>query len=677
MKIKLIKLAQELNTSITDVVEFLTSHGYDYPENAATLIDDNAADFVRNNMVVSAKEEHTQEYVVKETPQQKLLNSKDTPIELKIIEAASGQSKFIERIVGYTEYKWKFNVYHFLGYCSKPVPFDSFDEVLCGILGYGPLQFNKIATLLGLDYTDEAESSILYDAIKSLMEDDVINFSDKEYSLTQKGMEYVKKGAKLSVFQRNFDLYVDPVAGIKQDANTIFSSLRTEKLGTNIKGECDLSLEQIRDLAEIQAPEIHYPKNDFILQNCELKSISPKQASVWVVLLENFRDRTLRTLVYSEETNCIIPILSRELDKNEDIKKQLLEKMIAESSNMDFQMKFTDESKSIDQIKEEEVLISQQVAYDAAVKDNDTKLANTIKQKSTTIKRHFGSLEFEVELKKLFDNTCGELWIISPWIRYVTHRRIPYFEQYMKKGGRVFVAYSEPEKPEDEMAAPQQLAELKELEKKYTNFYLFQLPPFHYKYVFLREERQNLFYTGSYNILSYFAEPNKVRNENMTKEDWTDEIQTIYVDIMKPFARKYIEMEFENLHNLLIAPNKLSISYIKMIENLPFDKIKPFDKQGDNDIDKLYEQLLNEQTSSVQNLLNQYKEEEIKALKIEIGKLDNSLASIKIRKEIDERIKALSETFPEITNSEDYKTLINSMKKSTTIKFGGAVRFKR
>ena len=448
MKIKLIKLAQELNSSISDIAKFLTENGYEVIEDANETLDDEIADFVRDNLVIKLSNAEGTIAGCKdcESHVNAPVYSKHDPIELKILAAASEKTKFIERIIGYTEFKWQYCLYRYIGTISKPVPFDAFDEVIYGILLRKKVNFQELGNILGLHVNEDiAESQILVDAITSLQNDTVIEKEDDFYVLTEKGLEYAKKGSKLSVYERDFDIYIDKVGNIKKDTRKIFSSLRSEKIGQNIKDDDGaLTLEQIREYAADQAPEVHFPANDFILQECKFKNISVRQASVWVVLLENFRDKTLRALVYDEESNQIIDELSNALSANEPLKNNLFKRMIEESKENEFRMEFTSEEKSELQVEEEKSLIAQQETYDKAIECNDIRTAEQIKLQLRSEKRFFGSLEFEVELKRLFDDTKGDLWIISPWIGKKTRYRIPFFERYMKKGGRVFVAYSKP-----------------------------------------------------------------------------------------------------------------------------------------------------------------------------------------------------------------------------------------
>ena len=680
MKIKLIKLAQELNSSISDIAKFLSENGREVIEDANETLDEETAEFVRDNLVVKVIEdsEPLMEESIKEQRSLTPVYSKQDPIELKIVEAASGKAKFIERIIGYTEFKWQYYIYRYKGLCSKPVPFDAFDEVICGILLRKKVTFEELGNILGLHVNEDiAEFQILADAIWSLINDGVILREDN-LVLTPKGIEYIQKGAKVSIYERDFDIYIDKVGDIKKNVRSIFSKLRSEKVGLNRKeNDNDLSLDQIREYAIDQAPEVHFPDNDFILQQATFKSLTTRQATVWVVLLENFRDRTLRALVYDEESNQIIKELSDSLSANEDLKKQLLETMITESKQKEFQMEFTTEEKSPSQIEDEKVLIAQQEAYDTAVKEKDNKKAEKIRQQSKSEKRFFGSLEFEVELKRLFDTTSGDLWVISPWIRYVTHRRIPFFERYMKKGGRVFVAYSKPEKPDDVMAAPEQLAELQELERKYNNFYLFQLPAFHYKYVFLQNVENPLFYTGSYNILSYFAEPNKVRNEQMSKIDWSDEIQTsVFLPIMEQFGQKYIGDAKQKMEEIIShTPDILSLAKINAFAALKFDNLLPFVGKGCSDSDEQYQQLISMHSNHADALRKKFFTSELEKLKMRISKLDNSLAGIQVRKDIRETISELESTFPEMVDSQEFKDLQAMLKDASAIKVDISSKF--
>jgi hypothetical protein len=423
-------------------------------------------------------------------------------LELRIIEAGSKEKKLIERIIGFTEFEWSFTVAKYRGECSQPVEFNLFDEVLCDLLLTEQMSATKIGNVLGLDIQkDPAEKEILLKAIQDLKDDKMLEGDESIMWLSDTGIDYARNGVKFSTFTRNFELYFDLIGNTAANVKSVFSKLKSEKTPSQVSNLPD-SLQAIRALAEHQAQEIHFPEKNYLLQSAELISADSFKAKVWVILLENFRENTLRALVYDEKQNIVIDSLSEALDKQEDIKKELLEKLV----KVDDAIEFTEEEKQTEQIEIESELIQKQIEIDEAIQTQDVGKIKEIQKEVEAIKRHFNSLEFEVELKRLFDETANDLWIISPWIKNATFKRIPFFEKYLKKGGRIFIAYSEPEEPGQVMAYDEPLNKLLDLEKRYQNFYLHQLPAFHYKNVWLRkEDGSNLYYTGSYNILSFLS----------------------------------------------------------------------------------------------------------------------------------------------------------------------------
>lgn len=283
--------------------------------------------------------------------------------------------------------------------------------------------------------------------------------------------------------------------------------------------------------------------------------------------------------------------MSEALDKQESIKKELLEKLV----KVDDAIEFTEEEKQSEQIEIESELIQKQIEIDEAIQTQDVGKIKEIQKEVEAIKRHFNSLEFEVELKRLFDETANDLWIISPWIKNATFKRIPFFEKYLKKGGRIFIAYSEPEEPGQVMAYDEPLNKLLDLEKRYQNFYLHQLPAFHYKNVWLRkEDGSNLYYTGSYNILSFFVSLGlqKVRQEKMTRMDWNEEVQEEFADVIRQFGLKYANKAIEDFNALCQnPPEKIDRAYLQKLKTVDYSKLKPFIKQGIEQFDAAYNAL--------------------------------------------------------------------------------------
>lgn len=602
MKQRLSKIARELKIGIATIVEFLNSNGYECDEDPNINLSADIVDFLKNNIsaYVADKQKSYNVSVNAQTKQPKKPETKVTeqiPLELKIIEAASKEKKLIERIIGFTDFDWHYTVAKFKGTCSQPIEFNVFDEILCDLLLIEQMSAEKIGNILGLDIqTDPAEKEILISAINELKKDKMIEGDESIYWLTDTGKEYAKNGVKFSTFNREFDLYIDAVGGIKDNVKNVFGNLRSEKQLSFKREFLPSNIEDVKPLAEIQAPEIHFPKKNFLLQTCEPLGIEGYKAKVWVVLLENFRNNTIRAIVYDEKQDKIIETLSNALDKLEDEKQSLLEKLVKVSGDEDFVVEFTEEEKQEEQIAIENELIQKQEEIEVAIETQDIEKVKEITNQISSIKRHFNSLEFEVELKRLFDETANDLWIISPWIkRYATERRIPFFEKYLQKGGRIFVAYSEPENNTDVMADEETFNKLLELEKKYQNFYLNQLPAFHYKRVWLRNnDNNNLYYTGSYNILSFFVKQGlqNVRQEEMTKLDWDEEKETVYNDIFTRFAQKYLNSTIDDFNALFEnIPQKIEKGFLQKIKSIEYGKLKFFVNQGIDVFDEKYQQL--------------------------------------------------------------------------------------
>ena len=595
MKKRLSKIARDLNANISDVADFLRTNGYDCEEDPNESFSDDVVEVIENNFpaFITEKRKGNQKQSPKlsKAKRGEIPVSDVVPLELRIVEAGSKEKKLIERIIGFTEFDWSFTVAKYKGESSQPVEFNLFDEVLCDLLLTEQMSATKIGDVIGLDIQkDPAEKEILLKAIQDLKEDKMLEGDESIMWLSDTGIDYAKNGVKFSTFTRNFELYFDLAGSSTVNVKSVFSKLKSEKAQSQVSN-LPGSLQEIRRLAEHQAPEIHFPEMSYILQSAELISADNFKAKVWVILLENFRENKLRALVYDEKQNIVIDSLSEALDKQEHVKNELLEKLV----RVDDAIEFTEEEKQNDQIEIESELIRKQIEIDEAIESQDIGKIKEIQKELEVIKRHFNSLEFEVELKRLFDDTADDLWIISPWIKNATFKRIPFFEKYLKKGGKIFIAYSEPEEPGQIMAYDEPLTKLLDLEKRYQNFYLHQLPAFHYKNVWLRkEDGNNLYYTGSYNILSFFVSQGlqKVRQEKMTRMDWNEEVQTEFADVIRLFGLKYANKAIEDFNTLCQnPPEKIDRAYLQKLKTVDYSKLKPFINQGIEQFDIAYDAL--------------------------------------------------------------------------------------
>lgn len=683
---RLSKVAKELNIEMSIIANFLINEGYECEENPNEKIEEDIFEFIKDNISAYLIEQNKpiENIVIEDEGEKKDVSSS---LDLKIIEAASREKKLIERIVGFTDFDWQYTIGKYEGTCSQPVKFTLFDEILSGLLLIEEMGMDKLGSILGLDVqTDPAEREILVSAINALRKDGMIDGDESVYWLTDIGKEYAKNGEKFSTFQKNFDLYIDNVGSIDEKAKEVFSDLRSEKSPSINENNVPKNIEEIKPLAELQAPEIHFPDKGFRLQACKNIAIETYVAKVWVILLENFRDNTIRALVYDEKKDQIIEPLSEAFDQLEDEKQAILEKLIKISEQEDFSVAYTDEPKQEAQIAIENDLIEKQHEIEVAIESQDVEKVSEIQKEVVKGKRLFNSLEFEVELKRLFDETRCDMWIISPWIkRNAINRRLPFFEKYLQKGGRIFIAYSLSEN-DTEMADENALNKLLELEKRHQNFYIHQLPSFHYKRVWIRDDKkeEHLYYTGSYNILSFFVKQGlqNVRQEEMTKLLWDEENENEYKEVLTQFAAKYMKqatLEFEQL--ITSAPENIDKEFLKKIKSLTNNKLRFFVNKNIEGFDDEYTALQDKKEEKLKLYKRLYFDREIDDIEKEVKKLQSQTISLDKSKSIKAKLNALLNEFSEykdlkevnevsqylqkieIFNNKDFKYRSNKKKK--------------
>ena len=672
MKKRLSKIARDFKSNISIVVEFLRVNGYECDEDPEVEFSSEVLEFIENNLPAFLFEKNKESQ--KQTPKQKD-KSKDVssgaqiPLELKIIESASKEKKLIERIVGFTEFEWNYTIAKFKGTCSQPVDFNLFDEVLCDLLLTEQMSAEKIGNILGFDIQkDPAENDILLKAIKDLKADKMLDGDESILWLTDVGIEYAKNGVKFSTFTRDFDLYIDSIGVSKEKVKAIFSNIKSEKTPNFDKDFLPKNIEEVKPIAELQAPEIHFPKKNFLLQECTPVGAEGFKAKVWVVLLENFRDNTLRAIVYDEKQNKVIDTLSEALDQQDELKSELLERLV----KVDDDIEFTNEEKQKEQVEIEQVLIHKQEEIEDAITRQDAVKIKEIEKEVEAIKRHFNSLEFEVELKKLFDTTSDTILIQSPWVRdFAFKNRVPFIKEYLRKGGRVYIAYSENESfGGEDMVQEESKKLLAELDKN-LNFYCCELPAFHYKNVWLiRKDKENSYYSGSYNILSFFVHQNmkNVRQEKMTRMDWDSELEEQYLEVFKKFGLKYINAAIDDF-NILCQnpPAKIDRDYLQKLRKVENTKLLPFKGIGVIEFDSALGLLEETKTENLNLYRKIFFESEIERYKKLVIELSQKPLSQDRKKSLQIEFEKLREEFLDfldlqISKGMEVTDMINNLK---------------
>ncbi len=576
---KLSRIQKEYNCKLSELIAFLSSNGFEYEESPNTEISEEAKKIIDFNFNSKSRKKNTTK---------KGKADANLPIEIKILEAVNKEKLLIERVIGFTDFQWKYLISKYNGECTQPIPFNTFDEVICEILLKGKeLSLEEIGKIIGLDTeNDPGAYEVMTKAIKPLVEPNsdgerMVDGDDSIYWLTPLGKEYAEKGYKYSTFSREFEIYWDIIGDENLYAKESLSGIKSVRNPVEIQVEPHKSIEQLQSIAEIQAPEIHFPKKGFNLVSASHLSTSGFQAKVWVCFLENFRDNSTRTIVYDETQNKICQRLSEIIDSRIDIKDELLERLILNDESVSE----TTEQKTSEQLDIEKQLIAQQGKIDEALEKEDLKSIPDLKKEIEEDKIHFNTLEFELELKSLFERTCEDVWIISPWIRKrAFDKRLVFIKEYLQKGGKVFIAYSKEESNESSassMVDEESMTKLLEFDKTYNHFYFSELPQFHYKNVWLRNSAEGkIYYNGSFNILSFFVNQNQkyVRQEKMAKHNWNTETEDEYSEVFKIFGVKYINSFIEVLNQMSQnPPSIIDQAFVKRMMAIGNEKLKPFE----------------------------------------------------------------------------------------------------
>jgi hypothetical protein len=102
----------------------------------------------------------------------------------------------------------------------------------------------------------------------------------------------------------NIEIFIDELGLPAESSKNVLSVIKSQRdVSVTDASNLKLELETVKSFAEFQAPEIHFPAKKYLLQSFEELTTESYLANVWVVLLENFRDNTIRAIVYDEKQN--------------------------------------------------------------------------------------------------------------------------------------------------------------------------------------------------------------------------------------------------------------------------------------------------------------------------------------------------------------------------------------
>lgn len=522
------------------------------------------------------------------------------PIGTRIAKAVFEEKKISERIFGYISYDINFVKATYTGKTQRPAKITSLEKGIVGILlADETSSFDKMGLILGLDVVnDKAEQSILRTAIETLRGFNAIEGDDSCMALTDAGRTYADKGERPDTYSKTFDIYVDKshmswlnIKNCIGDNNSKITEINTPC------DNLDLTLDQIKQFAECQAQDVHFPQNRYLLESAVWSEGHEASYKVYVCFVQSVASSDqVHAFVFDENTNALNGTMAEQINSNVELMSELLENCIKFECEIDEETIVLEgdevevaKSEISEDIKEAEkqLVIEEEKAQNAdSINPQDHPI--TIPSSSSKERLHkkalYDSLSFELELQKIFnEDDPDEIWLISPWIRKgaFMHDRGPLIENFLKdENKRVFIAYSEPASNNDGKPMMDEEVEpgIKQLDDQYPNFFYVQLPEFHLKNVIEVKGDQKVLFSGSFNVLSFsVSEQQKhVRREEMTLAHHTV-AKNKYADFQLEFAEIYAsrimkEIESLNIESLNNYKNE-RLDYFLGIDNPEIHKL--------------------------------------------------------------------------------------------------------
>ena len=660
MSINVKQIAKEFRVTNNDIISFLIAQGCPTTIGHKFEVSDELYDkLVKNQNRLS----NPSNVIVKKTDE---IDISKLPFEIRIATILKKEKKISERILGYTPFNWNYNIITFEGVCAKPLPFDEFDEVISEILKIDEgLSLSGIGDILGMD-TDKniAEKNILTKAIESLKTFKMIEGDDSYFCLTDLGHQFSINKVKPVTYKQDFELYYDADNYNLKCLKNDFSQIASEKCNSEVLAT-SIDFEKIKELAEVQAQEIHFPQKDFILQEATQKSIKQLQSKIWVCFIQSLQeDEEVRAVVYIDESIKFSNELSEVINQNTVLKDTLFEQALT-NQNLEFLKAI--EEKSTEQVQVEKELVLQQQEVESAILSKEPEKIQNIFSK----KRLFDSLEFEAELQRIFSICDDEIWLVSPWIRdNAFNFRGPMIEDFLQRGGKVFLAFSEDEgvkKGDTPMADEHSEKQIINFEETYNeNFFFTQLPPFHIKNV-LSKFKNNSFlgYTGSFNVLSFYVDATfrQVRREEMNRFDWNDEAVAKYNSYKVAFAKKYIKKAISEIDNKLNSIESISNSDLSTLKSFIPPRLKYFYNSEDSEIKELISQYEDKKENAISKIRTIISENELGRLKTLLTDIGNVTIIQKNEfQTIVNKIKSNSDSFYLEEDIKEIQGLIDDLK---------------
>lgn len=538
------------------------------------------------------------------------LNSKKAEPKNEIIEESLDQrlNRVIEKekaiselIIGYIPHTIKFTSQTFEGITNKPEKISAFEKAVVGIISIdGQTSLANIGKILGLDIVhDIAEQKMIRNAIDAMIRYNLVKGDESAYFITEQGKEFAAHGERMRSFKSDFELWYLNTNHSFADLRDCISSddiklINKSEFLNDDEELSPLNLDEIKEIAEIQASNMQSSKERFILQSATPKNQNFYTYDITVCFVQSIRTKEIRAIVYDDYQQKAIPQLAKLIESAPEFKQSLFAKMLQNAcENEDLAIYDNiDKAKSDPLINEdkdnilsaERKLIEQEdKASNSGDSESSEQMSNPEDLSERLHKRAlYDSITFESELHNIFrvDNP-DEIWLSSPWVGDGTfmRNRLPLIKNYLKQGGKVFVSYSAPDggldSHKDKMVGDQSQKALLSLESEFPKqFYHVELPAFHKKNVIEVKNGQCVLFTGSFNVLSFSVTAKNithVRAEEMCLAHYQAAINQYNIS-KKQFAEIYIKKALDEIGKLtskdVLSYNNEKIEYFKRDVNL-------------------------------------------------------------------------------------------------------------
>lgn len=505
----------------------------------------------------------------------------DSPLsnlEKLIYRQLSFEKPKTERVVGITPFNWHFCKAKLQGKFSTGQRFTLFDDTVTELLSIKPNQtLLDLADLMGFG----TDLNIVNEIIIDLKLNGIITGVGipEQYSLTEKGKtdhQYRTKSKPPTTYQ--FELFIDYYNPANRFAKSLFN--REAKISSNeLKPAFDFSdIEKIKSLAEEQASNIHLPKAGFFLQEANLieNSLEYFQLRYIAVITEILDTNSNNIWIFDPYKKDISRPLTQIARASDELQKSIKDSFLTEAKASGELLESV--QKDVEQIEFDKAIVS-------SLNIDDTQTSVPESFKPFLSYDSLNTVEFELEMEKLFDTVKNQLWLIFPWVKDGAFaQRLALIRKAIRNKTIIFIAFSENEgmvrKPNDKMVGERAMGILEQLSIDHTNFFFAELSKFHEKRVFaFLDDKFKCEYSGSQNYLSFYVDKSEkgFRRENMKRVVWSEKSDEEFELRKDEFINSYLKRIYEQLQRdeaqLTVATFKFE-ALVKVKKRMFYDRTK-------------------------------------------------------------------------------------------------------